>query len=116
MREREFFYSFLKAKLLYNLGWSVRPKLLALFVYLDMLELSYRFQTCHNDSYNSLVRLKKHSKSIIVTRKSVRPFKHADFLLFRQQIFVCYNYSIHLSFGILIPITTRYNVISEAFL
>ena len=30
--------------------------------------------------------------------------------------YVCYNYHIHLIFGILIPITTRYNVISKATL
>ena len=44
---------------------------------------------------------------------SVRPFKHADIVLFRRQICVCYNYSIHLIFRILIPITMRYNVLIE---
>ena len=44
---------------------------------------------------------------------SVRPFKHADLLLLRRQICVWYNYSIHLIFRILIPITIRYNVLIE---
>ena len=32
-------------------GQSVRPGQLARFVHLDMLELSYPFQTLHDDSY-----------------------------------------------------------------
>ena len=35
--------NFLKAKLFYNDGWSVRPGKLALFDNLSRLELSYRF-------------------------------------------------------------------------
>ena len=52
------------------------PKLI---VNLDMFELSYRFQTLHKDSYISEVQFRRHSNSIIINRKSVRPFKHADF-------------------------------------
>ena len=35
-----------------RVGQSVRPGQLALFVHLDMLELSYPFQTLHDDSYD----------------------------------------------------------------
>ena len=53
-----FFFShkpnFFKAKLFFNLGQSVYTSVLqfALFVNLDMLKLTYRFQTLHDDSYN----------------------------------------------------------------
>ena len=43
----------LKAKLFYNKNLSVRPKRLNLVVSLDMLELSYRFQTLNVDFYNN---------------------------------------------------------------
>ena len=59
---------FLKAKLFYNLN-----------------------QTLHDDSYNSKVRFRKRSKSIIVTRKSVRPFKQYTCNFYKknlQQLFV----------------------------
>ena len=49
--------NFFKAKLFYYHGWSVRPsvrhKQLALFVNLNSLELSYRFQTLHDDPCSS---------------------------------------------------------------
>ena len=55
-----------------------------------MLELSYQFQTLHADYYNSQVRLRKRSNSIIITGKSVHPFETSKFFLhFLQQILVC---------------------------
>ncbi len=48
--------AFLKAKIFYNEGWSVRTSVrlerLALFVNIGMLKLSHRFQTLPDDSYN----------------------------------------------------------------
>ena len=52
-----------------RVGSSVRPERLALSF---NLKLSYRFQTLHDDSYNSELRFRKRSNSII--RMSVRPF------------------------------------------
>ena len=45
------------------------------FINLTMLEFYYRFQTLHDDSYNSKVRFRKCSNPIIVTKKSVRQFE-----------------------------------------
>ena len=45
----------------------IRVGPLALFVNLNRLELSYRFQTLHDDS----LRIRKRSNFIIVTRKSL---------------------------------------------
>ena len=39
---------------------------------LDILELSYQFETLHDDSYDSKVQFRKLSNPIIVTRKPVR--------------------------------------------
>ena len=46
-------FIFLKAKLFYNKGRSVRLERIALFVNLGMLELYYQLQTLHGDSCNS---------------------------------------------------------------
>ncbi len=92
---------FLKAKLFYNLGRSASPSRLALFVNLGMLKLSYRFQTLNGDSCSRKVLFRKHPYVHL---------KHDVFFLFWHPIFV---YPIHLIFGILIPITTRYSVISD---
>ena len=40
-----------------RVGPSVRPKRLALFVNLDMVELSYRFQPLQDDSYSIKITL-----------------------------------------------------------
>ena len=48
-------------------------------VNLSMLELSYRLQTWDGDYWNNYLRFDKCSCSIIVNRKSARPF---DFLTF----------------------------------
>ena len=87
----------LKAKLFYNQGWSVRTTVrpyvshreLSLFVNLNRLELSYRFQTLHDDSCSSSVQFRKRSNSIINTRMSVRPFETCRFLTFLTTNFVC---------------------------
>ena len=36
--------------------------------------------------------------------------------LFNNKLLIRYDYPIHLIFGVMIPITTRYNVISEEFI
>ena len=76
----------LKAKLFYNQGRSVRPYVshreLSLFVNLNRLELSYWFQTLHDDSCSSSVQFWKRSNSITNTRMSVRAFETCRFLTF----------------------------------
>ena len=62
---------------------SVHPGRLAIFVILNMLELSYQFKTFHDDFYNNDVQIRKRGSSIIVMRKSLRlHLKHAVLLLF----------------------------------
>ena len=51
---------------------SVHPLGLALIINLDMLK---RFQSLQDDISNIYVRFGKHRNFIIITRKSVRPFK-----------------------------------------
>ena len=55
----------------------------------------------------------KRCNSVIVTRKSVRQFKGCYFLTFWMKI-LWYNYPIYIIFGIIIPRTSRYNIISKA--
>ena len=52
-----------------------------------------------------------HRNSILVTRKSVRPFIILISFAFLTTTFC--NYPIHLTFGIMIPRTTKYNIISK---
>ena len=54
----------------------------ALFVDLVMLELSYRFQTWLYNKCNIKVRDKKHSISIIISRKITRLPERYRFLVF----------------------------------
>ena len=49
---------------------------------------------------------------MIITRMSEH-FKHIDFIFFKQQIFLWYNHPIDLNFGILIPKTTKYNLLAK---
>ena len=55
---------------------------------LNRLELFYRFQTLHADSYR-LGTITKRSSSIIVTKKSLSPFKTCWFFYFLYNKFVC---------------------------
>ena len=72
-----------------------------------MLELLNLNQTLHNNSYDSWVRFRERSHSIIVTEC---PYVHL------KQVALIYNGPIYLIFKIYIPITTRYTVLSETYL
>ena len=73
---------------------------LAVFVNLEMLEnleLSYEFQTLHG------------GQTVCTSILNMLSFNH-------KLLCDTYNYPINVIFGILIPMTTKYNVISEASL
>ena len=64
-----------------------------------MLELSYQFQSLHDDSHNIY---------------TILYLKHADFTFFKNNFVVCDNYPIHLIIGRRIPMTTSHTILSEA--
>ena len=63
----------------------------------------------------SIYNIIKPSNSIIVTRKSVCPFKIYWFLHLLQELFVWY-YLVHLIFWIIIPRTTINNILSNKWM
>ena len=55
---------------------KIAPYVLCIIVNSSMLELSYQFQTVHDDSFNNNVQFIKRNNCITITRKSVRLFRN----------------------------------------
>ena len=90
-----------------NLNFSIIKVSSSVCQSVQLLKLSYRFKTLHDDSSNSQVRFRMNSISIIVARKSLCSFKISGFFL---KIFIFDNNWLQSAFMKVVIL-----VLSEAF-